>query len=106
MMMVEAVLSEELERLREAEKSYRRQIEAASKGSIQRKRINGNVYPYLVFRVGKQVHSRYLGRLPKADLEKLSREIESRNKQREMLLQVRRNISRIDKMINGRNASV
>jgi len=105
-LVVEEILKEELARLQDAEKSYRREIRALPKGSIQRKRIKGRVYPYLVFRSGRRVVSRYLGRLLKKDLEKLAKEIASRHKQEQMLLQIRRNIVRIRQMLYGRRSAV
>lgn len=104
-MAIEAVLKEELERLREAEKSYRKEIGALPKGSIQRKRIKGKVYLYLAFREGKKVVSRYLGP-PSQDLEKLSGEIERRRKQQQMLRDVQRNMIRIQRMVYGRRSAV
>lgn len=103
MVAIAGVLQEELERLRAAEQSYRKEIEALSKGSIQRKRIKGREYPYLVFRNAGKVVSRYLGRLPSEDIKKLGREIELRRKQEQMLRRLKGDISQIERMLRGRN---
>ena len=99
MVSIESILQEELQRLREAEQSYRREIRALPKGSIQNKRIKGIVYPYLAFRKGKRVVSRYLGNLLKEELERLRQGIALRRQQEQMLLQVRKNMFRIKRMI-------
>lgn len=99
---VRGILGEELGRLQEAEKSYRKAISALPKGSIQRKRIKGKPYPYLVFRHGNRVVSRYLGRLLREDLEKLRHDIELRRKQEQLLLQVRRNMLQLKRMLHGK----
>ncbi len=104
-MSIESILREELERLQEAQKSYRREIDSLPKGSIQRKKINGSAYPYLMFRVGKRVNSRYLGGMPKDRLEQLQKDIELRHKREEMLNKVRKNIFDINRMIHARRRS-
>lgn len=98
MISIDGILKEELERLRQAEESYRREIRALPKGSLQKKRIKGRVYPYLVSRMGRKVVSRYMG---KEDVDKLRQNIELRHRQERLLRQVRDNIVRIQRMING-----
>lgn len=105
MVAVAEILKEELERLWEAEKSYRREIGSLSKGSIQRKRIRGKEYPYLVFRSSRKVVSRYLGQRSEKEIEKLEKEIELRRKQQQMLRQVRKNIADIQRMLRGRKSA-
>jgi len=103
MVAIAGVLQEELERLRAAEQSYRKEIAALSKGSIQRKRIKGREYSYLAFRSAGKVVSRYLGRLSSEDIEKLGKEIELRRKQEQMLRRVKKDILQIERMLGGRN---
>jgi hypothetical protein len=102
MLSVEAILKEELARLREAEKSYRKALGALPKGSIQLKNIKGKAYPYLMFRSGRKVISRYLGTLSAEAREKLSKDIELRHKEEGMLRQAQRSMRRIKRMLDGR----
>ena len=102
---VEGILREELKRLKEAEESYRREIRGLPRGSIQRKKIKRASYPYLAFRMGKKVVSQYLGRLPKEDLEKLSKNIELRRRYERLLGEVQGNRLRIKRMIYGRRSA-
>ncbi len=106
MKSVEGILREELKRLGETEKSYRREIRKLPRGSIQPKKIKGVVYPYLAFRKGRMVVSQYLGRLSKGDLEALRKGIELRVRYQRLLSEVRRNRSRIERMIRGKRNSV
>ena len=54
------ILREEMARLLEAEKSYKKEIASLPKGSFQQKRINGKNYLYLACRKGHHVVSKYL----------------------------------------------
>lgn len=106
MQTVEGVLREELERLKEAEKSYEVQIRKLPKGSIQEKRIKGRPYPYLALRKGGRVVYQYLGRMPDRRLSALQRDLEQRRQYERMLRAVRRNIVRIERMIRGKRRTV
>ncbi len=102
MKALEGVLNEELARLLQLEKSYRREIKKLPKGSIQHKKIKGYSYPYLVFRKGFRVVYAYVGNLPKAGLEKLASEIELRRKYKKNLREVKQNIARLRQIVHGR----
>ena len=106
MQSVVGILKEELKRLGEAEKSYRREIKKLPRGSVQYKKIKGGVYPYLAFRKGRKVVSQYLGRLPKEEFEALKKGIEVRDRYRRLLSEVRRNRSRIERMVHGARSTV
>ena len=106
MKAIDGVLKEELERLLELEKSYLREIKALPKGSIQQKKIKKKSYPYLVCRDGSDVIYDYLGKLSKAEINKLESGIEQRRKFEGLLREVRRNISRLEKIVYGRKRTV
>ncbi|MBI3615834.1 MAG: hypothetical protein HY211_04875 [Candidatus Omnitrophica bacterium] len=106
MQSVEGILKEELKRLGEAEKSYRRELKKLPRGSIQYKKIKGVPYPYLVFRKGGKVVSKYLGRLPKEELEALKESIKLRGRYQPLLSEVRRNRFRIERMVYGKRSTV
>ena len=103
---MEGVLKEELGRLRELERGYRRAIRKLPKGSIQQKRINGIAYPYLVYRQASKVISRYLGRLSESDLKKLKEEIELRRKYQKLFRETRQNQHKIYRMLYGKKRTV
>lgn len=102
---IEGVLKEELERLEELEKSYLRQIQGLPKGSVQKKKIKDNSYPYLVFRDGADVVYEYMGKLSNPALKKLESEIELRRKYEGLLREVRQNIARLKQIVYGRKRS-
>ena len=103
---MEGILKEELERLRELERGYRKAIRELPKGSLQQKRINGIAYPYLVYRRSSKVVSRYLGRLSEPELKKLKEEIEMRKRYQSLLKETRQNRSKIHKMLYGKKRTV
>ena len=106
MQTIEGILKEELKRLREATKSYRGEIEKLPRGSIQYKKINGVLYPYLAFRRSGKVVSQYLGRLSKEELEALKKDLELRGEYERLLREVRRNRARVEGMIHGKRSAV
>lgn len=93
------IKKEELERLREAGKSYQRELKRLPRGSIQRKKIGKAMYPYLVFRQGKRVVSQYLGRLSSEELARLRDGIQLRRRYERLLRDVRQNATHVEKMI-------
>lgn len=41
---------------------YTRELETLPKGSVKPKKVNGNIYYYLVFRNGNKIVSKYIGK--------------------------------------------
>lgn len=103
---LDAILHEELQRLRAAEQSYRREIRKLPRGSIQCKRIKGRGYPYLAFRKAGKVIYRYLGRLSHDTLEVMQREIAQRQQYERLAAEARRNRHRLEKMTHGSRRAV
>src|SRR3989338_2146011 len=89
--VLEGVLKEESSRLKEAEKSYLREIRKLPKGSFQKKKIRGILYAYLVYREGAVVIRKYLGRFSKGKYSDLQEQIEQRQKYEKLLRAVKRN---------------
>lgn len=98
---LQGILREEQERLKAAEKSYRKEIAKLPKGSVQIKEIKGISYAYLVYREGPKVISEYLGRLSDAKVERLDDQIEDRRKFEEGLKKVLGNQKEVKRMIRG-----
>jgi hypothetical protein len=82
--VVKELLLDELRRVENMEKAFEKQISKYPKGSIQIKKINGKQYPYLCYREGGKVVSKYLKVSP-IELEIVKKRIQER-KQREMSL--------------------
>lgn len=96
--MIIDILEEEFERLQRMEKSYQEKIATLPKGSIQYKRINGRKYPYLFFREGNQVKSKYL-KLDEKALNGLQFQIQQRKKYEKLLMDIKKDYKIISKVI-------
>ena len=103
---LEAVLQEELSRLKAAAKSYSREIRKLPKGSFQKKKIKGILYAYLAYRKGSVVLRKYLGRFSEAQHKHLQEQIQLRQKYEKQLRAVRQNEKRVLQMIHGRKRSI
>ena len=103
---LEGVLKEELARLKEAEKSYLREIRRLPKGSFQKKKIKGILYAYRVYRKGNVVVRKYLGRFLEAQHKHLREQIKLRQKYEKQLRAVRQNQKRVLQMIHGRKRAI
>ena len=106
MKTMEGILKEELLRLKETEKSYAREIQKLPRGSLQSKRIKGNVYLYLVSSKASKLSYRYLGGLPEGELQKLKANIALRKKYQGLLKGVRQDIQRMTKIVHGRKRAI
>jgi hypothetical protein len=60
MSVLSEILQEEYERLKATIASYEKEASGLPKGSVVIKRIGGREYPYLQWREGKQVKSRFI----------------------------------------------
>jgi hypothetical protein len=58
--IIKSVLAEEVERSKQMESLYKKELETLPKGSIQMKKIRGKEYPYLCYRMGKKVKTEYV----------------------------------------------
>lgn len=103
---VEAVLVEELQRLRAVQRSYRRAIARLPAGSLQYKQIKGRRYPYLAFRKAGKVVYRYVGRLSEHDLSLLQKQLRQRVQYERLCAAARNNQRRLERMIRGARRTV
>ena len=99
MKILKSVLSEELDRLNKLKKNYEKQIAELPKGSLIRKSVKGNIYYYLNYRQEKKNIFKYIGKLPKKELDILFDKIEERRKFEKLNKQVKKDIKKIEKMI-------
>ncbi len=98
--LLEGVLKEELGWLGEAIDSYQREVQKLPRGSVQRKKIRGHVYPYLAVRDGDKVRYRYLGQLRHEELEELDKSIELRRRYRQLIGEAKEHKGRIERMLS------
>ena len=97
------ILKQELIRLKEAEKSYLREIEGLPQGSLQKKKIKGINYVYLVSSRRSRISYRYLR---KNELKKFKEEIALRKKYQKLLREVRNNIKRISGIVHAKRRAI
>ena len=100
------VLKQELIRLKEAEKSYLREIRKLPRGSLHQKKIKGIHYLYLVSSKHSKISYRYLRGLSENELKKLREEIALRKKYQKLLMEVRKNIKRISGIVRVKRRAV
>jgi len=99
MKILNGVLNEELDRLNKLKRNYEKQIAKLPKGSLIRKNIKGNIYYYLNYRQEKKNIFRYIGKLPRKELENLLDKIEERRKLEKLNKQAKKDIKKLEKMI-------
>lgn len=99
MKILNGVLNEELDRLNKLKKNYEKQIAKLPKGSLIRKNIKGNIYYYLNYRQEKKKIFKYIGKLPRKELENLLDRIEERRRLEKLNKQVKKDIKKLEKMI-------
>lgn len=101
MEILNGVLKEELERLKKLEKSYEEKIAELPRGSLIKKTIKGKIYYYLNYRKEKKGVFEYVGKLKKEELDGMKKKIEERRKLAKLKRQVKKDIKKLEKMVNG-----
>ena len=101
-MSIKAVLKEELENSLRMKAGYERELAALPKGSLVRRRINGHVYYYLVYREEGKVRSVYRGKVSKAELKKYQDAKEYRAKYRRLLSRAKKQIRFLKGALRGK----
>ena len=98
--MIEGVLRDEVQRLRDMEKAYEEKIASLSKGSIQQRLISGRPYAYLKFRdeAGKVVQ-KYIGALECDQVKSIRQQIELRQRHETALRKIQAELKLIGKVI-------
>ena len=100
MLVIEGVLRDELQRLRDMEKAYAEKIAALPKGSLQQRLISRRSYVYLKFRdeAGKIVQ-KYIGTMDSDQAQLIRRQIEMRQKHEAALREIQEELKLIGKVI-------
>lgn len=98
MAIIKNVLEEELERLEKMQKVYEEKITSLPKGVIRIKLIQNKCYPYLMFREGSKVKTKYL-KLKEEEIQELREKIEQRKKHEQTLKEIKKDIELIKKVI-------
>jgi hypothetical protein len=102
MEILDGVLKEELERLKELVRNYEQEISELPKGSLVKKNIRGHIYYYLNYRKEGKGIFEYLGKLNKNDLDKLKKKIKDRRELEKLNRSVKKDIRKLQKMIHER----
>lgn len=100
MEILNGVLKEELERLKNLKKHYVQEMSKLPKGSLIKKIINRNSYYYLNYREGKKKVFKYLGKLSKDEIVDLKGKIEKRRKLWKLNIKVKKDIARLKQIIH------
>ena len=96
MPVIHDALREEKERLLEKELAYRQQLAMLPKGRIQNKQIAGKKYPYLTYREGGKVKTRYV---KPEELEQVMAQVAQRQQFEKALKSIRADLRVIGKVI-------
>ena len=96
--VVYGMLQEEKQRNLEMQKSYEKEIEALSKGSIMIKNVAGNKYYYLKYRQGNKIRNDYIGK-DEGAVEEIRKEIEKRKHFQSLLKQLKLEYKQISKIV-------
>ena len=102
MEILNGVLREELERLKNLKKHYEQEILKLPKGSLIKKEINGHEYYYINYREEGKGVFKYIGKLNKDEVKELERRIKERRKLRKLNIKVKQDIAKLEKMIRGK----
>lgn len=100
MEILNGVLREEFERLKNLKKHYVQEMSKLPKGSLIKKNIKGNIYYYLNYRDGKKNVFKYLGKLAKHEIIELRGKIEKRRKLWRLNIKVKKDIARLKQIIH------
>lgn len=96
-MPIMPVLQEEFNRLKDMEKAYIEKIAELPRGSIRLKHIAGKSYPYLVFRDGLRVKTKYI---KKEELQELQYKISLRQKYEKALKEIRKDCRLLKRVVD------
>jgi hypothetical protein len=91
MAVLKEMFKEEKERLLKMKKFYEDKIIELPKGSITFKQRGAKKYPYLVYREGKKVRTKYL-KLSINDLDKLKFDLDKRKKYLKLLKEIKEDL--------------
>ena len=100
MEILNGVLKEEFERLKNLKKQYVQEMSKLPKGSLIRKQINGNIYYYLNYRDGKKNVFKYIGKLSKDEIKDFKSKIDKRRKLWKLNIKVKKDIARLKQIIH------
>ena len=103
-MFIKDMLNEELKNSIQIRKDYELALKDIPKGSLVRKVISGREYFYLAFRDGKKVKFDYIGKLDKQEILKYQEAKEYRNRYRNKLSEIDKQIKFIKKALRGKDS--
>ncbi|OGS45730.1 MAG: hypothetical protein A2539_07800 [Elusimicrobia bacterium RIFOXYD2_FULL_34_15] len=99
MSVINSILKEERERLNKLINLYRNRIQKYPKGAISLKKRGKNLYTYLAYRKNKKVHFIYVGKDSTKKVKNIKKQIEQRNKYRNLLIKAKNNLKEVSKTL-------
>lgn len=102
MSYLKSVLREEQQRLASLLEQYRHQLEGFPKGCVSIKNRKGLHYLYLACRKNGKVCFEYIGPISSKQSQDRLEKIEQRNKLKEKLKQVKKDLHEMEKALSGR----
>ena len=102
MSYVKNILQEEFHRLKSLSKKYTDEIRLLPKGSVSIKKRNFKEYLYLAYREKDRVRFEYIGPLISEKAIAVIKKIEQRKDFERKLKQIKKDLTEIEKVVNGR----
>lgn len=102
MKVIKGVLEEELENSIRQEAAYIKALNAIPPGVIVKKKIKGNIYYYLMMRDKGKVKFIYKGKISEEEINKYEDAKKMRAKYRELLSQIKKQITFLRKALNAK----
>jgi hypothetical protein len=102
MSYLKSVLKEEQQRLLSLAERYRDQLGGLPRGCVSIKNRKGLQYLYLASRKSGKVCFEYMGPLSSEQARDILKKIEQRNKLKEKLKQVKKDLRELDKALSGK----
>lgn len=102
MKVIKGVLEEELENSIRQEAAYIKALNAIPPGVIVKKKIKGNIYYYLMMREKGKVKFIYKGKISEEEINKYEDAKKMRAKYRELLSQIKKQITFLKKALNAK----
>ncbi|MCP3900983.1 MAG: hypothetical protein GY707_14860 [Desulfobacteraceae bacterium] len=102
MSIIKSIMQEEYQRLQALYKKYIDKIDSYPKGTVSIKKRNNGEYLYLANRQHGKVKFNYIGSVASEKAQKIMELIKIRKDYEQKLKQVKKDLSEIGKVLNGR----
>ena len=97
--IISDILKDEYERLKALESQYTKQMKDLPKGALSKRERSGKFYLYLMYRQGKKVITKYIGREDSERAKEIMAQVQKRKQIEAKLRQVKRELNELKKTI-------